>query len=198
MLDSPTDGRPYSWRYGAAATLSGSELVSGRPSAPGSSWARARARRPSAPETTGADRVPDRLRRTPRAAGARGSSSGAAVRSTWISGPGRAVRQPIDLGLPGGEVGRDVGPGREDPELADLLRRDAAGGEVGDEPGGEAQPRVGDVHPGGQDRAPRRRPPGPPPSRRGSGRCRGRGSSGRGPRRCRGCAARTSPAGGPR
>src|SRR4249920_1180436 len=29
--------------------------------------------------------------------------------------------EPVDLGLPGGEVDRDVGPWGEDPELADLL-----------------------------------------------------------------------------
>ena len=121
-------------------------------------------------------RAPGQPRRTPRAAARRGSSSGAADPLDRDLRPGRAFDQPVDLRLPRREVGRHVGPRREDPELAHLLGGDAAGGEVGDQAGGEAQPRVGDVHPRGQDRARRRRRPGPPPSRRGPGRCRGRGS----------------------
>ena len=36
-------------------------------------------------------------------------------------GSGRPVGQPVDLGLPGREVHRDVGPRREDTELADIF-----------------------------------------------------------------------------
>ena len=93
--------------------------------------ARARGARPRPPRPAAA--LPHRRRRRPRAAAAAAPRRGSRRPLDRDVGAARsAVLEAVDLGLARGEVDRDVGPRREDPELAHLLGRDPAGGEVGD------------------------------------------------------------------
>ena len=79
-------------------------------------------------------------------------------------------------------VDRDILMGLEEAQLADLLRADAAGGEVGDAARLELDADVRDIDLAARGSAGRRRAASEPATARGSARCRGRAPSGRGPR----------------
>ena len=135
-------------------SLSGSAIY-GQPSGPGSRGpGPARAGRPP-PRPPAADRSRTAVDERRELAAQRllvrgGRALGLDLRA------GGPVGQPVDLGLAGGEVDRDVGPRREDPELADLLGGDPAGGQVGDQARRRSAGGRWRCRPGGSGRAPHR------------------------------------------
>ena len=123
-----------------------------------------------------------------------GSSSGTSMRAAFDArAAGRRPHEPLHLDFLRAVVDRHVRVALEEPDLPHAVAADAAGREVGDAAGREPQPRVRDVDPAvstGTPTASMRRDLASRPS---TARGRGRGSSGRTRRRCRGCARGTCP-----
>ena len=174
---------------------------------PRRTWsARRMARRPSSPLTFGRARVRTAATKlsSSRASGSRPSGWTWSTRrilpeEALLHGERLGQVEPVQVDLaaseavrgadqrprPGAEVERRVPLGAPEPHLADGLEAHPAGRQVGHAAVLELDPGVGDVLVAAEDAHARPPPPTGPASRRASRPGRGRGSSGRAPRRCR-------------